>query len=340
MADLMVETFFASAPFRIGLAGGFTDLFEYYSRFGGSVISASINCSVNIAVHVRNDKKIIIHNKKSNVPLNANIDNTKTLGIFYESIIKNLDIKQGFELDIDIPMTYGSGLGSSSANIVAIIGALQNLIGFKLNRNEIAELAYKIESEDMQVHLGKQDAYAAVYGGFNLINFSDTIKVEPLSLSKTKLKELEDSMLFVEAGFRSKNENSINDIKNNIRKNDQNTINCLNNMRDIAREMRQILNDSSIQQIGHLLMEEWKNKRLLSSMMSNEKIERIFEIANMNKVFGYKLLGGGNGGHVLIMADRDNLYNINQQLIKSGYITKRFAFANKGLEVSKIPQTE
>ncbi len=335
MADLMVETFFASAPFRIGLAGGFTDLFEYYSRFEGSVISASINCAVNVAVCERDDKKIVIRNKRSNEPLNAEVGNTKTLGIFYESIIKNLNIKRGFELDIDVPMVYGSGLGSSSANIVAIIGALQNFVDFRLNKNEIAELAYKIESEDMNVHLGKQDAYAAVYGGFNFINFSDIVTVEPLSLSKTKLKELEDSMLFVEAGFRSKNENSINDIKNNIKKNDISTINYLNNMRDIAREMKQRLKDSSIQQIGRLLMNEWKNKRLLSSMMSNDKIERIFEIANKNEVFGYKLLGGGNGGHVLIMADSDNLTNINQQLIKSNYITKRFTFVNRGLEVSK-----
>ena len=144
-------------------------------------------------------------------------------------------------------------------------------------------------------------------------------------------------MLFVEAGFRNKNENSINDIKNNIKNNDQNTISCLNNMRDIAREMKHVLNNSSIQQIGSLLMKEWENKRLLSSIMSNEKIERIFKIADMNKVFGYKLLGGGNGGHVLIMADNDNLYNINQQLIKSGYITKRFTFIDKGLSVSKTP---
>ena len=185
----MVDTFFASAPFRIGLAGGFTDLFEYYSKFGGSVISASINCSVNIAVHTRNDKKISIYNKKSNIQLNASIDDTKTLGTFYEPIIKTLGIKEGFDLNIDIPMIYGSGLGSSSANIVAIIGALQNLVNFKLNKNEIAELAYKIESEKMHVHLGKQDAYAAVYGGFNLINFSDTVTVEQLALSKTKVKE-------------------------------------------------------------------------------------------------------------------------------------------------------
>ena len=198
----------SKAPLRISFCGGGTDLEHYYNDNGGLVLSATINKFAYGSFFEREDKvknilsfdyKLLIElNKKNSLSLNGEMDLVK-------SIIKNFESSgrefQGFDMYLHSDAPPGSGLGSSSTMAVALVGLLKNYFSIQINEYEIAELAYKIERKDLKIVGGKQDQYAASFGGFNLIEFyKDKVIVNPLRIPKHIINELEYNLILCYTG--------------------------------------------------------------------------------------------------------------------------------------------
>ena len=190
----MTEYIRSRSPLRIGIAGGGTDVDPYASTKGGCVFNSTINKYAYCTLVPRNDNMMFVKSryygrykaKLNHGPLkfDGNMDLAK-------AVANHFEIEDGFNIDIHSDVPAGSGLGGSSTMIVAIIAAVAEWQGKKLSKQKIAELAYHLEREDIGLKGGKQDQYASAYGGFNLLDVSDTVKVNPVKIDNDIINELQ-----------------------------------------------------------------------------------------------------------------------------------------------------
>lgn len=311
----------ARFPYRVNFAGGFTDLEAYYKRYGGAIVETSIDFYARATLKSRNDDAIVIKQKKLNILERGTIRNLDGISRFYKAIIHHFKIRKGFELDIDNDVMYGSGLGSSSASICSIITVLGRHTGKRMSKREIAELAYSIENKDLGVHAGKQDAYAAVFGGLNCIEFrkGGGIRVSRLEVPARVMKGLQKGIFIVSTGMIRKSHSQIGDIIKKIRSSDRNTLEHLHSIKECAVLMRTCLEEGRLSEIGEIMTDDWEHKKELAEGVTNSEIDRIFDIAIANGAEGGKLLGGGNGGHFLFITDPRERQRIINAISKKGF---------------------
>ncbi|MCB0841306.1 MAG: dehydrogenase, partial [Bacteroidetes bacterium] len=197
--------YISKAPLRIGLAGGGTDVSPYSDMFGGAILNATINLFASAAIIPRDDDTIIIHARDQKIRKEFKAEKELELvdglqlqiGI-YNRIVKDfLKGPRGFELITGIDSPTGSGLGTSSTLVVAILGAFAEWLRLPLGEYEIAQLAYSIEREDLAMAGGKQDQYAATFGGVNFMEFhkDNNVIINPLRVKDEILQELEFHLL-------------------------------------------------------------------------------------------------------------------------------------------------
>ncbi len=288
-------------PFRISFAGGGSDLKSYYSVNTGSVLSVTIKKYIYIAIHpFFNNKKIQL--KYSTTELVDSLDQIKH-PIFKEVI--NLENINGVDISSIADIPAGTGLGSSSSFTVGLLNAINAYKGQFLTKKEMAEKACEIEIERLSNPIGKQDQYAAAYGGINNIKFysDESVEVTKVKISEDKTKELEGNLLMVFTGG-VRDASSIltqqSQMMSNKKKKDS-----VGKMVDLSFKLQNVIeSNESIDDFGFYLNQGWELKRSLIQNISNPVIDNIYKNGIAAGALGGKLLGAGNGGFILFYCQK------------------------------------
>jgi len=318
-------------PYRISFFGGGTDLSQWFKENGGAVISTSIDKYCYISC--RYLPKFFDHKFRfvySQIEDVLNINDIKHPAI--KGLLNHLNWEQGIELHHDGDLPARSGLGSSSSFTVGMLNALSALQGKYISKNELAKQAIFIEQKVLNENVGCQDQIAAAYGGFNKIEFygEDSFKVSPIIIQEDRLIKLQDNLLLFFTGisrFASEIEKS-KIVNFNTKKNE---LSIMHEMVDISIDIL-VNQEKNIDDFGLLLNEGWQYKKSLSSLVSNNDIDTIYNSALKFGALGGKLLGAGGGGFILFYAPKENHHNIIKNLNNLIYVP--FKFENLGSTVA------
>jgi D-glycero-alpha-D-manno-heptose-7-phosphate kinase len=325
------------APVRISFGGGGTDIPPYCHEYGGCVVSATINKYSYAGLETRDDQKIFIESvdflknlrfgDMSEITYNNELDLLK-------AVIKTLnqtDMGVNIWMRSDVPPR--SGLGSSAAAFAAMIGLFNHMRSEKAMTNyEIAELAYRLEREELKIGGGYQDQYATVFGGINYIEFgSHGVRVNPIRLRKDHIMELEKHLVLAYAGERETSGDIIESEKKDY-KTDKEKLEALEKTKQIAHEIRYALIRGDFEKFGMLLHESWETKKKHSALVSHKRINDIYDLARKNGAIGGKVSGAGGGGFMFFLCEPNKEHGVMNALEKTGAKPVNFTFDFEGLQ--------
>ncbi len=326
----------SKAPLRISFAGGGTDVPPYPEERGGAVLNTTINKYAYATLIPREDETINVESLDYDIVAKYHADEK----LFYDgeldlvkAVINHMETKQGLDLFIHSDAPPGSGLGSSSTVVVTLVGAFQKWLNIPLTDYDIAELAYKIERKDLGVKGGKQDQYAATFGGFNYIEFhAESTIVNPLRIKRDILNELEYRLLLCYTGKTRLSANILEEQIGKYVKKEKASVDALDELKAICIDMKNALLRGRLEEFGELLHEGWMHKKKLATKITNPEIDKLYETARENGAIGGKILGAGGGGYLLLFCDFDKKHVIAEKLEKLGGQIVGFGFDLKGLQ--------
>ena len=316
------------APLRISFFGGGSDLPAFYTKETGYVLSTTIDKSIYLGINRSNHDYVKV--VYSEIEIEKDISKIKH-NIVRETL-KHFGIKDNIEISTfaDVPVK-GTGLGSSSSYCTALIRACAHLNGNKISAREVAEMACKIEIEKCREPIGKQDQYAAAFGGFNLFTFEkDDIKVTPVKLSSQMHTLIEESILLFYTGVVRNARDVLADQTAGL-KNESNKIEATKKMAQIAIDAYELLPTNNVDVFGHLLDSAWKIKKTLAGNITTPLIDQMYEAAIDNMAWGGKVLGAGGGGYLMVMANPKYHSNIKKALKQFPCFSVKLF--NKGTEI-------
>ena len=312
--------FRARAPLRIGLAGGGTDVDPYASKKGGAVFNTTINRYAYCTITPTGDHSISVHSTdygKFEAPLDGGplkLDGNMDL---IKAVTNHFEVTDGFKMFLQSEAPPGSGLGGSSTVIVSIIAAMCEWLGIKMTGDEMASLAYRLEREEIGLKGGKQDQYAAVFGGFNLMKFgSSGVDVNRVRISDDTINELQYCSLLCYTGTPRESAKIIESQVDSF-KSGQNE-EALDRSKEIAFDMTRALERGRIHEAGELLDLSWKYKKQFSNKISNPQIDAMYDAARSAGAIGGKVSGAGGGGFMYFICEYDRKYSVAQELQKLG----------------------
>lgn len=325
----------ARAPLRLSFCGGGTDVSPYPEEHGGVVLSATINQYAFASLRPRRDQRLSIASLDYDVvakydhPRRMRFDGNLDL---IKAVVRAFKIKRGADLWMHSDAPPGSGLGSSSTMVVALIGVLSEWLKHPLSGYEAAELAYRIERVDFKLAGGRQDQYAAAFGGFNLIEFHrDSTLVNPLRIAADVLSELEYRLLLCYMGQTRQSARIIDQQVSSYKKGERHTVQALHRLKEQTFEMKKALLLGDVDAIGELLHEAWVQKKKLAEAISNPQIDRLYQIARKEGAIGGKMPGAGGGGYFLFLTRFDRKHRVAAALEKHGGQVVPFQFERRGL---------
>lgn len=320
-------------PFRISFAGGGSDMSSFYEEHGGCVLSTSINKYMYISIHPYFDPSytVLKYSKNEMVKDIKNIEHKIINTVLNDKKISGVEIVS----TADVP--GGTGLGSSSTFTVGLLNTVYSYIGKYVSKEKLAYEACDVEINRLSSPIGKQDQYAASYGGLNFIKFNKdgTVSVSPIIVKGNTYKELQNNLVMFYTGkIRSANE-ILSEQKNNISQVDKSD--NLKKMCVLAENMKLSLEDNDLSSFGKYLHDGWILKKTLAKGISNPDIDKAYEIALSSGVKGGKLLGAGGGGFLLFYCEKDKQEELTKKLKKELDIEKfDFKFEHDGSSVIYI----
>jgi D-glycero-alpha-D-manno-heptose-7-phosphate kinase len=324
------------APLRISFAGGGTDVSPYSDERGGAVISSTIDRYAFCSISPRKDKEISIrsldYGREEKWMANGIFQYDGNLDLI-KAVLNHFDVKQGFDMFLHCDAPPGSGLGGSSTVIVSILGAITEWLNHPLTQYEMARLAYKLERTELGFKGGRQDHYAAVFGGFNFMEFKgeETI-VTPLRIRSDVLNELHYNMLLCYTGRTRDGANIIDDQTRGYVDRNEDVIQALDNAARLARETKDALMKGDIRGMGELLNESWEHKKKFTQKITNERVDKIYQTAMDNGAIGGKISGAGGGGYMFFICEYDRKHLVADELAKLDVRIANFNFEKHGLQ--------
>jgi len=325
----------ARAPLRLSFCGGGTDVSPYPEEHGGMVLSATINQYAYASLRPRRDSKLTLASLDYDVV--ARYDHPRRLRFdgnldLIKAVVKAMQVKRGADLWVDSDAPPGSGLGSSSTLVVALIGAIREWLGRSLESYEVAELAYRIERVDMQLAGGRQDQYAAAFGGFNFIEFLGTqTVVTPLRIRRDVLQEIEYRMLLCYMGQTRQSAKIIDRQTAAYRSGKRPVVQALHRLKAETLEMKKALLLGDVDGMGELLHQAWENKKKLDDGISTSHVDKLYQLARKEGAIGGKMPGAGGGGYFLLLTRFDRKHRVAAALEKHGGQVVPFQFESRGL---------
>ena len=329
------------APLRIGLAGGGTDVSPYSDLYGGAVLNATINYYAMATIKPKNDGKITLKaidldesasfETTSQLPINGELDLLKGV---YNRLVKQFNLTPlSFELTTHVEAPKGSGLGASSTLVVAIIGAFTEWLKLPLGEYDIAHLAFDIERIDLAMAGGKQDQYAATFGGFNFMEFykDDKVIVNPLRIKDNFRFELETNLLLYYTGTSRLSPKIIQSQTKNFTAKSEKSLEAAHKLKEQAQLMKEAILRGKLNDIGQILDFGWQQKKQTASDISNPLIDQIYDAAKQNGASGGKISGAGGGGFMMFYAPENSRFQIMKALEPFGGEFRRFSFVQEGL---------
>lgn len=333
--------FRSKAPLRIGLAGGGTDVSPFSDQFGGAILNATISLFAYANIELNHDRHIIIEalDRKEmeqfplspTLPLNGTLDLIKGV---YNRIQKDFGIPTtGFKLSTSVDAPAGSGLGTSSTLVVAVIGAFTEWLKLPLGDYDIAHYAFQIEREDLNIAGGKQDQYAATFGGVNFMEFfqNDKVIVNPLRIKSEFLFELESNMILYYTATSRESARIIEEQVKNVTNKDQESIDAMHQLKEQAYRLKETLLKGCIHNFGELLDFGFQQKKKMAKNISNPMLEEIYEAAMKAGASGGKISGAGGGGFMIFYCPENSKFAVVEALKKFGGTVKNYHFTSEGL---------
>lgn len=334
----------AKAPMRISFAGGGTDTSPYMEEFGGCVISTTIDKYAYATIEETDSHEIEIESidfgQRLGFPLSDELTLDGQLDLIKMAIQKLLPPQLrrcGIKITTFSEIGPGSGLGSSSTMMVALIGALTSYAGLTVgSKYELAELAVRLERVELGIKGGQQDQYAAVFGGFNFIEFGRRVVVNSLRINRSILNELLYHLVLVNTGdIRNAGLVSAELVKPTAER-PKSQIEACHVQKSLAIKVKDALVRGELENFGRLLHEGWLAKRQMSTAVTNPKIDAIYECAREVGALGGKLLGAGGGGHMLFFINPYLRRKLENALKEMGCKIVDFSFDYEGLETWRV----
>ncbi len=341
----MSRIYRSKAPLRLGLAGGGTDVPPYSDLYGGAVLNATINMYAYATIIPRTDGKIIF--KSLDNGQNLEYDSTDKLEIdgeldilkgIYNRIVKDYTKEPlSFELSTIVDAPPGSGLGTSSTLVVTILGAFAEWLRLPFGEYDMARLAYEIERIDLQMAGGKQDQYAATFGGVNFMEFfnGDKVVVNPLRIRSEYLDELAHNLVLFNTETSRLSSEIIARQSKNIEDKDPASLDASHKLKMQSMMMKDALLRGELDKIGEILDYGWHHKKLLAPGISNPMIDELYQTAIENGASGGKISGAGGGGFIIFYCPNNTRHQVIEAISKFG-VAHPYEFTATGLKTWAI----
>lgn len=331
----------ARAPLRLGFAGGGTDVSPFSDQHGGFVMNATINRFAYATIDRSPTGLLELHS------LDGDAQDSRTPGDVDLSpgalqLMSGVYRRMGQEYP-DIQRTPirirsysdappGSGLGSSSTMVVALVTAFAEYFGFPLGEYEIAHLAHSIERSDLNLAGGKQDQYAAAFGGFNFMEFYglDRVIVNPLRIKDWLIAELEASLVLYFTGVSRSSARIIEEQSRNVVEGNRQSVDAMLRLKEEAVQMKEALLRCDLDRFAKVMQSSWKLKKLMASSIANPAIDAVETVAMRNGAIAAKVSGAGGGGFMMFMCDPADRIRLSRALAEQGGSLLDFHFHSGG----------
>lgn len=331
----------SKAPLRIGLAGGGTDVSPYCDEYGGAILNATISLYAYATIELlpepviqlqavdRGEREELVLSDE--LPLSGRLDLAK--GIYNHIVREYGPIPSGFRLTTFVDAPAGSGLGTSSTLMVAILGAFVEWLRLPLGEYDIAHKAYLIERVELGMAGGKQDQYAATFGGVNFMEFydKDTVIVNPLRVKQEYLYELENNLLLYFTATSRLSSTIIEAQSKNVTERNTKSIEAMHQLKEQARMMKEALLKGKVNEIGYILDYGFRYKKQTAQGISNNKMDELYETALQAGATGGKISGAGGGGFMMFYCPANKRYDVKEALSGFGGDFRSYQFTSHGL---------
>ena len=323
----------ARAPLRVSFAGGGTDLPAYYERHGGAVLSTTITRSVYAVLSQGDYEQVQIISsdyQAIHVGRPHTCEDRESLALPW-AIVQAMGLERGASILLASEVPPGTGLGSSSATAIALIAAIAAFQKHPYAREQVAELAAQIEIMRLGQPIGKQDQYAAAFGGVNVFSFSaDGVVATPVHLSAEVRRGLEAHLALYFTGSTRQARAILQEQRRRSAVGESHTIDALHAMKAQVAPMRKALESGDFAGIGELLHEAWHLKRQVSSGISTGAIDQAYATARSAGAFGGKITGAGGGGFLLLLVPPAAQDSVRAALQPLGLRPMRFGLEPRG----------
>lgn len=339
----------SKAPLRIGLAGGGTDVSPYSDLYGGAILNASIALYAHATIEPLTENKIILEAFDRNeqqqfewqpmLPIDGKLDLLKGV---YNRIQKDHSFAlPGLRLSTFVDAPAGSGLGTSSTLVVAILGTFAAMLKLPLNEYQLAKYAYDIERNDLQMAGGKQDQYAATFGGVNYMEFeaNDKVIVNQLRIKPEYLHELENNLVLYFTATSRESAAIIKEQVKNVEDNNEKSIEAMHRLKEQAKMMKEALLQGKMDEIGLILDYGFEQKRNMAANISNSEIEKVYQAARAAGATGGKISGAGGGGFMIFYCPGNTRYTVIKTLNSFGGAVRDYSFTKYGLTTWTAPSS-
>ena len=329
---------------RIGLAGGGTDVSPYCDLYGGAILNATLSLYAHATIEPADDDHIVLRgiDRKEELryesgtmlgelPVDGKLDLLKGV---YNRIRKEYGwAGKGFRLSTFVDAPAGSGLGTSSTLVVAIIGAFAEMLRLPLGEYDMAQLAYRIERNDLRMAGGRQDQYAATFGGVNYMEFykDDRVIVNPLRVKQQYLFELENNLLLYYTATSRESARIIEVQSRNVVDKKEKSIEAMHQLKNQAQLMKEALLKGRIHEIGEILDFGFRQKQRMAEGITNPLIDNIYEQAKKAGATGGKISGAGGGGFMTFYCPGISKYRVMDVLAGLGGHCQPYNFTGHGL---------
>ncbi len=331
----------SKAPLRIGLAGGGTDVSPYSDLYGGAILNASINLYAYASIEPLDNGTIelvmdgsgqcISFEAQTELPLVEGFE--LFIGV-YNRIVKQFH-KQAlsFRLTTYIEAPQGSGLGTSSTLVVAMLGAFAEWLQLPLGKYDIAHLAFEIERIELKMAGGKQDQYSATFGGINFMEFlaNDKVIVNPLQLKDTIWRELETTLLLYFTVTQRLSATIIEEQVKNVNEKNIKSIEAMHRLKEQALTMKELLMRGDMESMGTILKTGWEHKKQMAKSISNPLIDTVYQTALNHGASGGKISGAGGGGFMFFLCPKLSKMKVAKAIEELGGRIQPFQFTKEGL---------
>lgn len=305
-------------PFRVSFCGGGSDLAAFYEQYGGCVLSTSINKYMYISIHPYfNEHQTLLKYSENEL-----VDDIKDIKHkIFNVVLNDMDVS-GVEISSTADVPGGTGLGSSSTFTVGLLHTLYCYKGKFASKAKLAKEACEVEIEQLGSPIGKQDQYAAAFGGLNFIRFNKdgSVSVSPIMMQAETYKRLQNNLLMFYTGTTRSANSILSEQKKNISQDSKNE--NLRKMCSLAEDMKRSLEHNDLSSFGSILNQSWELKRTLASGISNPEIDQAYARAMESGALGGKLLGAGGGGFLLFYCEPER-----QEALRKNIGLKEFDFS-------------
>ena len=327
------------SPVRISFAGGGTDLPAYYEQFGGAVLSVAINKYFYTVLGKRDDGRVqVISSDLRIFETWRDIEAMNIAGSALEipvAVLKDIGRDLSIDLFLASEIPPGTGLGSSASVCVNLLKTITTYLHEPLSNYELAERAFRVARLMLKRHVGKQDEYAAAFGGLNFITFhaDGSTAVSPVKASSTILEELKRNLMLFFTGASHHSWTILQEQENSTRRHQGAAVEALHEVRALAERMWRLIESGDLPAFGRFMDEAWRAKKRVSKGISNSRIDQLYSLARENGALGGKITGAGGGGFLLLYCEPPQQEFVRAAMAAEGIHEMAFAFDFQGAQV-------